>query len=801
MNPRRRRWRVRRLRLAVVLLILAILGIGATSLGIITAVGSQLPQLDPAGQTALPQDGVILARDGHTVLAVLRGDQARVVVPPDGISPLMKQAIVAVEDRRFFEHRGIDLRGIGRAIWDDVVAGRAVQGGSTITQQLVKNSYVTNEKTVARKLKEAALAWQLEQRWTKDRILTAYLNTIYFGNGAYGIQQAALTYFGVSAAALTLSQAALLAGIPADPSLYDPTTNPRSTLGRRKIVLTAMLADGDITLVDYRTALRAPLPDPDVIHLPGVEGPAQYFVNYVKQQLIDRYGVAKVFGGGLRVKTTIDLTLQKLARQAIDKALPRQHGPAAALVAIDPRDGSILAMVGGNNYRRSQFNLAAQGERQAGSAFKPFVLATALEQGISPYSVFPSKPLTIPLGDRLWAVKNYENAYLGQADLIKATAESDNTVFAQLTTLVQPKSVADLAHRLGVVRPLDSFFSIGLGADAVSPLEMARAYATLAAGGNRMDSRLFGDRPRAIDSIGTTVNTPVPVRALSQESASAVTAILRTVITDGTGKRAALADRQVAGKTGTTENYGDAWFVGYTPQLAVAVWVGYPNGLKPMLHEFGGKAVTGGSFPAEIFKSFADAALAEEKEPPLALPGLSVPYASPATVASRDGRLVLDNGYCRNAVTVLFRPGTAPTQVADCRKNEVEVPTVVGETIDVAKARLAGQPLTPTFVYRPARPGQRVDLVLGQFPRSGRLSSFDHVQLVVARPLNGVVPAVVGMTVPSARAELGKLRLAPRLSSVGQTAGAVPGTVLAQRPAAGVAAAPGMPITLVVAAG
>ena len=800
-GPRRPRRKIRKLRLAVIFLALGLLGCGGFSLGIVTALGGQLPQLDPARQTALEQNGAIYAADGKTVLAVLRGDQSRVVVASEAISPLIKQAIVAVEDRRFFEHRGIDLRGIARAVWDNLVQGRVEQGGSTITQQLVKNAYVTNEKTVARKLREAALAWQLEQRWPKDRILTGYLNTIYFGNGAYGVQQAAQTYFGVGAGDLTLAQAALLAGIPADPSRFDPVTNPRATIARRKIVLDAMLSEGAFALRDYRAALHTPLPSPSEIHLPGVEGPAQHFVNYVKQQLVDRYGSAKVFGGGLHVRTTLDLDLQRLAREAIEKWLPSGNGPAAALVAIDPRDGSLIAMVGGNNYRRSQFNLAVQGERQAGSAFKPFVLATALEQGISPFSVFPSKPLTIPLGDRLWAVRNYENAYLGKADLIKATAESDNTVFAQLTTIVQPRNVADLAHRLGVTRPLDSFFAIGLGADPVSPLEMARAYATLANGGQRVDSRLFGDRPRAIAAVGTTANTPVPRTAVSRATASAVTAILRDVITKGTGLRAALADRPVAGKTGTTENYGDAWFVGYTPQLAVAVWVGYPDGLKPMLHEFEGKAVTGGSFPALIFKTFAEAALAQLNLAPATLPFLSVPPATPASVVSRDGRLLLDNGRCRNVATVLFVSGAAPRATADCRRNEVEVPLVVGETVDVATARLRGQPLTPTFVYKPAQPGQRVDIVLGQFPRSGRLSSFDHVQLVVARATNGLVPQVVGMRLPSARQALAQLQLSSRLSPVGHTAGAQVGTVLAQRPAAGVAAAPGMPVTLVVAAG
>ena len=783
------------------MLVLGLLGLAAFTLGIVTALGGQLPQLEPTQRPALAENGVIFAGDGKTVLAVLRGDESRVVVPSESISPLVKQAIVAVEDKRFFEHRGIDLRGIGRAVWDNLVTGKVSQGGSTITQQLVKNAYITSEKTIARKLKEAALAWQLEQRWPKDRILTAYLNTIYFGDGAYGVQQAAETYFRIGASDLTLPQAALLAGIPADPSRYDPATNPRATLARRKIVLDAMLADGAVAARDYRAALRTPLPSPRDIHLPGVEGPAQHFVNYVKQQLVERYGSAKVFGGGLRVQTTLDLDLQRLAREAIEKWLPDANGPAAALVAIDPRDGSLLAMVGGNNYRRSQFNLAVQGERQSGSAFKPFVLATALEQGISPFSVFPSKPLTIPLGDRLWAVKNYENAYLGKADLIKATEQSDNTVFAQLTTLVQPKSVAALAHRLGVTRPLDTFFAIGLGADAVSPLEMARSYATLANGGVRMDSGLFGDRPRAITAIGTTLNPPEPVVAVSPSTAANVTSILRDVITKGTGQRAALADRAVAGKTGTTENYGDAWFVGYTPRLAVAVWVGYPDGLQPMLHEFEGKAVTGGSFPALIFKSFAETAFAKLRTPPEQLPSLSVPPATPARVVSRDGRLLLDNGHCRNAATVLFVSGAAPRTTADCKRNEVEVPLVVGETIGVATARLKGQPLTPTFVYKPAKPGQRVDIVLAQYPRSGRLSSFDRVQLVVARATNGVVPQVVGMRLPLARQALSELRLSSRLSPVGHTAGAQAGTVLAQRPAAGVAAAPGMPVTLVVAAG
>src|SRR5206468_1439548 len=259
------------------------------------------------------------------------------------IADVMKQAIVAVEDKRFYQHRGIDLHGIVRALWADVTDKKVVQGGSTITQQFVKNAFTGQQRSFGRKLKEAALAWQLEQQWPKDRILTAYLNTIYYGNGAYGIEQAAQVYFGQTASTLSLSQAALLAGIPSDPSLYDPVTHPRLARERRARVLGDMLDQQDITRDQYRLALAAPLPRPEDVHLPGSQGPAQYFTNYVKQLLVDQYGTGREFGGGLQVRTSIDLNLQEIARQAISKWLPSDRGPSAALVAIDPRDGRVLA--------------------------------------------------------------------------------------------------------------------------------------------------------------------------------------------------------------------------------------------------------------------------------------------------------------------------------------------------------------------------------------------------------------------------------------------------------------------------
>src|SRR4029079_765962 len=382
---------------------------------------------------------------------------------------------------------------------------QVVEGGSTITQQFVKNTYTKSQSSIGRKLKEAALAWQRGQRWSKDRILTAYLNTIYFGNGAYGVQQAALTYFQHGADKLGWAEAALLAGIPSDPSRYDPATNPKAARERRNLVLKEMLDQGDLTYAEYANASKAKLPNAENIHLAGERGPAPYFTNYVQQQLIDRYGAGRVFGGGLRVKTTIDLNVQRFARQAITKWLTNPNGPSAALVAVDPRDGSVLAMIGGNNYRKSQFNLAVQGERQAGSSFKPFVLATALKDGISPDSEFESGPVSIPIGGKVWSVHNYENSDLGRIALATATEVSDNTVYAQLTQLVGPSAIARTAHRLGITSPLKSYFAIWLGAEAVIRLEMSPAYSPFANGGLRIDGASFGNRPRAITNVRNDV--------------------------------------------------------------------------------------------------------------------------------------------------------------------------------------------------------------------------------------------------------------------------------------------------------
>ena len=662
-KPRRR---IRKLRLFGLLLILLVLGSLSFTFGLVTSIASEIPSLDPARLQQREVDGYVYDSKGERVLAVLRGSQSRILVPSRKIAPLMKQAIVAIEDKRFYEHRGVDVHGIMRAVWQDVRNQRVVEGGSTITQQFVKNTYVKSQRSIGRKLKEAALAWQLEQRWSKDRILTAYLNTIYFGNGAYGIQQAALTYFQHPASDLGLAEAALLAGIPSDPARYDPVANPRAARARRDVVLRAMLDQGDITYRDYASATHARLPRAEDVHLSGKRGPAPYFTNYVEQQLIDRYGSGRVFGGGLRVRTTIDLNIQRFARQAITKWLTDPNGPSAALVAVDPRNGKVLAMIGGNNYRKSQFNLAVQGERQPGSSFKPFVLATALREGISPDTTFVSGPVQIPLGDKVWYVHNYENSDLGRISLASATEFSDNTVYAQLTQLVGPAAIVRTAKRLGITSPLKKYFAIGLGAEAVNPLEMARAFSAFANQGRRVDGAVFGNRPRAISIVrnetGRVVddNRAIQRPVLTENTAALVTSLLHNVVTGGTGRQAQLSDgRPVAGKTGTTENYGDAWFVGYTPQLVTAVWVGYPNTLRPMLTEYHGDAVAGGTFPALIWKSFMERTLDYLHDAPQDFPSLSAPLLrdEKRRLPERTARARQRELQQHEAAPVLRRPG------------------------------------------------------------------------------------------------------------------------------------------------
>jgi len=798
-----RRGRIRKTRLLALLLVLIALSAAAFSYGLVTAIRSELAGLDPSNPRG-DLDTVIYSAPNTSnhqrrVLAILRGDESRVLVKSDKIAPIMKQAIVAVEDKRFYEHNGVDVRGIARALWQDIRSKGVVEGGSTITQQYVKNAYSRNEQTIGRKVREAALAWQLTQRWSKDRILTAYLNTIYFGNGAYGILQAARTYFdGKSADELTLPEAALLAGIPAGPALYDPVQHPAAARARRDHVLNELYDQGRITASELRRAAEAPIPRPEDVRLPGTRGPAPYFVNYVTDQLVWRYGAERTFGGGLEVTTTIDLDLQEKARDAIQKVLPESGGPAAALVAIDPQTGAVKAMFGGTNFRRSQFNLATQAERQPGSSFKPIVLATAFRKGIAPSTRVTSKPIKIDAGDRIWSVSNYEGSYLGEVDLRTAMIHSDNSVYAQLTNIVGPKAIANTAHRLGIRSDLPAYFSIGLGFVAVNPLDMTRAYATIANEGKRVDGSLTKDRPLVVKKVrfrrsGREVkNEPVQRPVLKKEAAETITAILEQVVEQGTGRRAQLADRTAAGKTGTTDDYADAWFIGYTPDLAVAVWVGYPNELRPMETEFHGEPVAGGTLPALIWKAFMTSAH-DDEVPQSFNPAPYIP-AYDARVVFRNGRWRLDNGYCPNTRVMAYFTGQAPTSTATCYANEVSVPAVVGQSVESARVALEAVPLTPDVVYVPAKPRAHPGHVVRQEPRGGFLSAYGSVRLFVSAARDGLVPNLVGSSLADAQERARKLKLAVRVR-YGDGPG---GTVLEQSLEPGIAARAGLPITLLV---
>src|SRR5829696_2119198 len=665
-EPGPARVRIRKLRVLGVLFGLGILAVVSTVFGMMMAITYDLPRLEEQSG----RNSVLTDRNGEP-LGLLTGNQKRIFVDSDEIAPVMKQAIIAIEDRRFYTNAGIDIRGIGRALWQDVRAQDAVQGGSTITMQFVKNALAAQEeRTLFNKLREAALAYQITRKWSKERILKNYLNTIYFGNGAYGIESAARTYFGSNhpgcgegdnpkcAQMLAPEEAALIAGMVASPSGYDPLRNKQAAAKRRALVLQRMVEQGYLTPAQQEEALSRSLPTRADIKPPLEDTAYPYFTSWVKQQVVDKLGggqegARKAFEGGLTVQTTLDVRLQEAAQQAVDAWLPYKEGPRASLVAIDNKSGEVLAMVGGDDYAQRPFNLATQGQRQPGSSFKPFVLAQALTDGISPDSTWASRKMEHCVtrnkkGDctEAFEVNNYEDAYAGIRTLRTATTYSDNAVYAQLGIKVGTRKIARLARRMGVRTPVSHNFAMTLGGlkEGVTPLDMAHAYQTLAERGrftystmspgavarDKLGKRVPG--PAGIKVIGRkdgdklkpiklpdgekAVSEPVEWPVLKASVADDVTSMLSTVVTQGTATRAQIPNTFVAGKTGTTENYGDAWFVGWTDKITVAVWVGFPDELRPMETEFNGQPVAGGTYPAAIWKSFVEQALNYEEYGP-----------------------------------------------------------------------------------------------------------------------------------------------------------------------------------------
>jgi penicillin-binding protein 1A len=622
----------------------------STLFGMLMAVSSDLPALENQTEFRKAKNSVLIADNKNaTEIAKLTGNQNRILVDEAEISPNIKNAVIAIEDVRFYDHEGVDYQGILRALGQDVLQRKAAQGGSTITQQFVKNALVAQgNRSVLQKLRESALAYHLERKWSKQKILTQYLNSIYFGNGAYGVESAVRTYFGRNrvdssassdssstdqpttdvdareAMSVSPAEAALLAGIISSPTGYDPVQNPRAAKARRDVVLGRMLEEKMISRVQYHDSLREALPSADEVNPPRPDSDQPYYSSWLTQQLVDRYGSGRVFGGGLKIKTTVDPELQTAAEEAIGNHLSGV-GPSASLVAIENKTGEVKAMVGGTDFDKRPFNIATNGHRQPGSAFKPFTLVTALGRGVSPDQTYESrqKQFPVPGGskDERFVVNNYEDQYSGVASLRDATAQSDNSVFAEVGLNTGTKRIARLAEKMGIRTEISTNPAMTLGGlkEGVTPLEMAYAYSTIANKGVRVSGSLAAEKggPVAFQEVkGESTNDKNERRSkrvFPDSVGENAQQLLAGVIQGGTGKNAAVGEF-AAGKTGTTENYGDAWFVGFNKELTIAVWVGYPDKLKPMLTEYGGSPVAGGTYPTDIWREVMEAWIALRDE-------------------------------------------------------------------------------------------------------------------------------------------------------------------------------------------
>ncbi len=569
------------------------------------------------------------------------------------IPACLKDALVAVEDHRFYQHHGVDILGVGRALVKNIIKGRVVEGGSTITQQLVKNMLLSNERTMSRKLKEGVLALEFEQKYSKEQILEMYFNYVYFGNGAWGVQQAARTYFDKNVSDLSLPECAVLAGIPKAPNKFNPLGDKSAARKRRDLVLTKMVEYGYLSESAASRAARTPLA---AAALPR----KSYFSEYIKQKLVGLFGNEVVHTGGYAVYTTLDLDLQRNAEQVVKDGLKRAVGgkskaPDAAslqgaLLAIDPRNGDIKAVVGGRDFSSSPYNRAFYAKRQPGSSFKPIIYAAALEKGIPASSIWDDTPVSYEKGNgTLWQPENFDDKYYGRQSLREALAHSNNMITIKLLESIGIQSVEDVATRLGFTGPLASNLSLALGTSEVSLQELCYSYAAFANGGHVPSPSAI---LRIVDRSGRTVMESVPTvtQALSRETAYLVTDMLRGVVDYGTGKnvRKHGFKKVCAGKTGTTDQCNDAWFIGYVPELVVGLWVGYdpPRSI--------GRTLTGGVVCAPMWAEFMEKAQRYVSYTPFIMPEtLSMAEIDPTTG-------MLATSYCPEKRMELFIPGTEP---------------------------------------------------------------------------------------------------------------------------------------------
>ncbi|MDR7402376.1 MAG: penicillin-binding protein 1A [Armatimonadota bacterium] len=634
--------------------IVAVVATGVVA-GMALAFSRHLP--DVSTLYAPPSEATrVYAVTGEVIASLFR--ENREFVPLDEIPLSLRQAVIAIEDERFYRHRGVDVRGTLRALWRNLLAGEIREGGSTITQQLARAVFLTQKRVLSRKVAEMMLALEIERRLTKDEILERYLNQVYFGNGAYGVELASQVYFGKPARRLTLAESALLAGIIRAPSVYNPFRNLPQALERQQVVLRRMAELGYLTDEQAQAAREQPvrLAEERNAGLLGIRAP--YFVSYILPALLRRYGEDAVYSGGLRVYTTVDPRLQAAAEKAVRAGLDearRQNLRVSqgALVALDPATGAIRAMIGGYDFAQSQFNRAWQARRQPGSAFKPFIYATALARGIPPTRIIVDEPVTYEIRgtvrpeDRLWTPRNYDGTFRGPVTLRYALEHSINIPAIKTLAEVGPQAVIDTARRMGITSPLEPVLSLALGTNEVTPLEMASAYGALATLG--IHAEPFGI-VKVVDREGRVLEEHTPRRrlALSADVAYVLTDLLKGVILRGTGTAAQIG-RPAAGKTGTTDDYRNAWFIGYTPRLVAAVWVGNDDN-TPM------RRVVGGTVPVRIWAAFMRVAVADLPAEDWAPPeGVVV-----ATVCGTSGRLATSQ--CADPRREVFVRGTEPTE-------------------------------------------------------------------------------------------------------------------------------------------
>lgn len=587
------------------LMVLLLLGI-SIFISYVMIVIKEAPPLDKWMELR-PSETTFIYSSDNKILGKLYTEN-RIIVPLHKISPYLQKAVIVSEDEGFYFHSGISLRRIIGAIWNDILAikdpNRNIQGGSTITQQVARLIFLSLERTIKRKIQEIYIAFKLEKYYTKQEILEMYLNLVYWGNGAYGAEAAAQTYFGKSAKDLSLEESAMLAGILPAPETYNPYKNPEKSKFRRDMVLKKLYNKGYISEKEFNKAYNSPI---KVIAKKNSSYNAPYFVDYVIKELIKRFGKDTVYRGGLKVYTTIDLKLQKLAEDSLKKIISKYgkdyNVSQGALVSIEPSTGYIKAWVGGLDYSESQFDRMSQAMRQPGSSFKPFVYLTALQRNFKPSDLIEEKEISYKFNNKIWKPKNYDEKLHGTVSLEDALKYSYNIATIILLEELGVGDVIKNAKRMGIESELEPSLALALGTSVVTPLELTRAYTTLANGGFRITPIAI---LRVEDSKGNILlnNEPQLIPILDKDVVATLVKIMKKVILEGTGKRANIG-RPCAGKTGTTDDYRDAWFIGFTPELCTGVWVGNDDYSKT-------KKVVGGFIPAMIWKEFMSNALKDK---------------------------------------------------------------------------------------------------------------------------------------------------------------------------------------------